>query len=86
MPILLPSILGAMILLFGNSFSAYATAYALTGGSINLVPLIIGQNIGGDVLSNPQLSEALAFGMIVVISISMILYLLVNRWASRWMR
>ena len=31
LPILLPSILGAMILLFGNAFGAYATAYALVG-------------------------------------------------------
>ena len=33
LPILTPSLLGTMILLFGNSFGAYATAYALTGGS-----------------------------------------------------
>jgi putative spermidine/putrescine transport system permease protein len=32
LPILLPSILGTMILLFGNAFGAHATAYALTGG------------------------------------------------------
>ncbi len=32
LPILAPSILGAMILLFGNSFGAQATAYQLTGG------------------------------------------------------
>jgi putative spermidine/putrescine transport system permease protein len=86
LPVLFPSILGAMILLFGNAFAAYATAYALTGGSVNLVPVIIGQNIGGDVLSNPHLSEALAFGMIAVISVSMVLYTLVQRRASRWMR
>jgi putative spermidine/putrescine transport system permease protein len=85
-PVLLPSILGAMILLFGNAFSAYATAYALTGGAINLVPLLIGQNIGGDVLSNPHLSQALAFGMIVVISISMGIYSLLQRRVSRWTR
>jgi putative spermidine/putrescine transport system permease protein len=85
-PVLLPSIMGAMILLFGNAFSAYATAYALTGGAINLVPLLIGQNIGGDVLSNPHLSQALAFGMIVVISISMAIYALLQRRVSRWTR
>ena len=43
LPVLLPSLLGATILLFGNAFAAYATAYALTGGAVNLVPLIIGQ-------------------------------------------
>ena len=78
---LLPSILGATILLFGNAFSAYATAYALTGGAVNLVPLIIGQQIGGDVLSNPHLGQALAFGMIVVIAVSMVAYALLQRRA-----
>ena len=86
LPVLLPSILGAMILLFGNAFSAYATAYALTGGSINVVPLLIGQNISGDVLSNPHLGQALAFGMIVVIAVSMVIYALLQRRVSRWMR
>jgi putative spermidine/putrescine transport system permease protein len=85
-PVLLPSILGATVLLFGNAFSAYATAYALTGGAVNLVPLIIGQQIGGDVLSNPHLGQALAFGMIVVISFSMIVYALLQRRASRWVK
>jgi putative spermidine/putrescine transport system permease protein len=85
-PVLLPSVLGATILLFGNSFAAYATASQLTGSVVNLVPIIIGQNIGGDVLSNPHLSQALAFGMIVVIAVSMILYALVQRRTSRWMK
>lgn len=85
-PVLLPSLLGATILLFGNAFAAYATAYALTGGAVNLVPLIIGQQIGGDVLSNPHLGEALAFGMIVVISVTMVAYALLQRRASRWTR
>jgi putative spermidine/putrescine transport system permease protein len=85
-PVLLPSILGATILLFGNAFAAYATAYALTGGGVNLVPLIIGQQIGGDVLSNPHQGQALAFGMIVVIAVSMLAYALLQRRASRWMR
>lgn len=84
LPVLMPSVLGATILLFGNSFAAYATASQLTGGAIGLVPIIIGQNIGGDVLSNPRLSQALAFGMIVVIGLSMMLYALVQRRASRW--
>jgi putative spermidine/putrescine transport system permease protein len=86
LPVLLPSILGATILLFGNAFAAYATAYALTGGAVNLVPLIIGQQIGGDVLSNPHQGQALAFGMIVVIAVSMVGYALLQRRASRWSR
>ena len=41
-PVLMPSLLAAMILLFGNSFAAYATAYGLTAGGVSLVPITIG--------------------------------------------
>ena len=55
LPVLTPSLLGAVVLLFGNSFAAYATAYGLTGGSVPLVPITIGFYLSGDVLSNPHL-------------------------------
>ncbi len=86
LPVLMPSILGAMLLLFGNAFGAYATARALTGGSIFLVPIAIGQQIRGDVLGNPHEGYALAFGMVVVMSIAIIAYTLLQRWASRWVK
>ena len=66
--VLLPSLLGAIILLFGNAFAAYATAYALTSGSIPLVPIVIGAYYKGNVLSNPHLAQALALGMFVVLA------------------
>ena len=53
LPILLPSLLGTMILLFGNAFGAYATAYALTGSFINLVTIVIGAQIKGESCSTP---------------------------------
>jgi putative spermidine/putrescine transport system permease protein len=84
LPILMPSILGAMVLLFGGSFAAYATAYALTSGHINLVPLLIGELLGGNVLSDPHQGYALALGMVVVISIGMTIYFVLDRRASRW--
>ena len=34
-----------MVLLFGNAFGAQATAYQLTGGLINLVTLLIGDQL-----------------------------------------
>ena len=51
-----------MILLFGNSFGAFATAQALTGGQINLVTIVIGSQLRGDVLGDPGLGYALALG------------------------
>lgn len=86
MPILMPSLLGTMFLLFGNAFGAYATALALTGGMINLVTILIGSQIKGDVLHNVGLGYALALGMVVVMAISMIGYFVLRRRSERWMR
>jgi putative spermidine/putrescine transport system permease protein len=85
MPVLMPSILGAVILLFGNSFAAYATAYSLTSGTgLPLVPILIGNDLSGDVLSNPHEGQALAFGMFVVLAAMMLFYVPLQRRASRW--
>ena len=84
LPVLMPSILGAMILLFGNSFAAYATAYGLAGSSVPLVPIQIGADLSGNVLSNPHEGQALAFGMFVVLAAMMLFYIPLQRRASRW--
>jgi len=84
-PVLMPSILGALVLLFGNAFAAYATAYALTGGTgLPLVPILIGNDLSGNVLSNPHEGQALAFGMFVVLAAMMLFYIPLQRRASRW--
>lgn len=85
-PILLPSLLGTMILLFGNAFGAYATAFALTGGRINLVTIQIGAQIRGDVLHNPNLGFAMALGMVIVMFVSIIAYTLLQRQTERWLK
>jgi putative spermidine/putrescine transport system permease protein len=86
MPILTPSILGTMILLFGNSFGAQATAFQLTGGTLPLVTLVISSQIRGDVLHNPGLGYAMAMGMVVIMAISILLYTMLQRRAERWLR
>lgn len=86
LPILLPTLLGTAILLFGNAFGAYATAYAFTGSFLNLVTIVIGAQIQGDVLYNPGLGNAMALGMIVIMGICMLGYGLLQRQAGRWVR
>jgi putative spermidine/putrescine transport system permease protein len=85
-PILLPPLLGSIILLFGNSFGAYATAAALASTSLNLVTIVIGAQIRGDVLNNPGLGYALALGMVVVMAISITGYSLLQRRSEKWLR
>jgi putative spermidine/putrescine transport system permease protein len=86
LPILTPSILGTMILLFGNSFGAQATAYQLTGGTFNLVTLVISSQIRGDVLHNPGLGYAMAMGMVAIMGVSILLYSVLQRRSERWLR
>jgi putative spermidine/putrescine transport system permease protein len=85
-PILLPTLLGTTILLFGNAFGAYATAYAFSGSFINLVTILIGAQMQGDVLYNPNLGYALALGMVVIMALSMLGYAYLQRRAARWSR
>lgn len=85
LPILTPSILGAIILLFGNSFGAYATAYSLTGGFINLITIVVGSQIKGDILYNPGLGYALAVGMVIVMAVMMAIYYYLRRKSERWL-
>jgi putative spermidine/putrescine transport system permease protein len=86
LPILLPSILGCTVLLFGNAFGAQATAYQLTSGQIPIVTLLIGAQISGDVLHNPGLGYAMAMGMVVIMGVSIILYSILQRRSERWLR
>jgi putative spermidine/putrescine transport system permease protein len=85
-PILLPSLLGTTILLFGNAFGAFATAQALTGGQINLVTILIGSELRGDVLGDPGLGYAMAFGMVVVMALAIAGYTVLQRRTERWLR
>ncbi len=84
-PILVPSFVGAFFLLFAGGFSAYATARALTVGTVPLVPIIIGTLVDGNVVSDQtNLGDALAVGMIVVATIVMAGYIWAQRQAAKW--
>jgi putative spermidine/putrescine transport system permease protein len=86
LPVLTPALVGACALLFANAFGAYATAYSLSSGAINLVPLRIGTLINGDVNFDAGLANALGVGMTVVIAGAILVYQWANRSARRWMR
>ncbi|MBB5703999.1 putative spermidine/putrescine transport system permease protein [Ochrobactrum daejeonense] len=85
-PILWPSLLGTTLLLFANAFGAIATAYALTGSSLNIVPILLYAQIRGDVLHNQNLGYALALGMIVITGVSNLIYIWLRMRAERWQR
>ena len=86
LPVLWPSILGAMLLLFANAFGAVATAYALTGSSLNIVTILLFAQIRGDVLHDQNLGYALALGMILITGLSNGLYIWLRQRSDRWLR
>ena len=86
LPILWPPLLGATLLLFANAFGAVATAYALTGSSLNIVTLVLYAQIRGDVLHNQNLGYALALGMILITGLSNAAYIWLRGRSDKWLR
>lgn len=86
LPVLWPSLLGTFALLFANAFGAVATAMALTGSSLSIVPIILFAQIRGDVLQDPYLGYAIAFGMIVITGIANLIYIVLRSRAERWLK
>ncbi len=84
LPVLLPSLIAAAMLLFANSFGAFATAYALAQGNINLVTILISFVVAGNVSMDVGLGNALAVGMILVLLISVTLYTTMLRRVNAW--
>lgn len=84
LPILLPSLIAATMLLFANSFGAFATAFALAQDNINLVPILINFVVNGNVTIDFGLGNALAVGMIIVLLIVVSLYTAMVRRVNVW--
>ena len=84
---LTPPFIATLMVLFMDAFAAYATADALTTGSVPLVPLQIGALLAGNVVTNQaHMGDALGFGMIVIVGIAGALYVIVQRRTSKWLR
>ena len=86
LPVLWPSLFGTTLLLFANAFGAIATAYALTGSSMNIVTILLFAQIRGDVLHDQNLGYALALGMILITGLSNGAYIWLRARSERWQR
>ncbi len=86
-PILLPSLMGGFLLLFANAFSAYATAYSLTGGQANIVPLQIRFVLQGNTITGEgDLGNALAAWMIAIMAVAVVANVMLQRRTSKWLQ
>jgi len=84
-PVLAPSFLGSLLLLFANAFSSYATAAALISQGAQIVPLQIrAALISETVLGRSNLAGALALGMIIVMVLVMTAYSFLQARTARW--
>lgn len=86
LPVLGPSLIGTFALLFANAFGAVATAMALTGSSLSILPIILFAQIRGDVLQDPHLGYAIALAMIVLTGLSNLIYIVLRIRAERWQK
>lgn len=85
-PILLPSFIGALLLLFTNALSAYATAAALISQGSPILPLQIGGTFTSEViLGQANVGKAMALEMMVVVAVVMVAYTVLDRRASKWL-
>src|SRR6266852_6776655 len=84
LPIMMPSLIAATMLLFANSFGAFATAFALAQGNINLVPILINFVVNGNVIVDFGLGNALAVGMVIVLLVAVTLYTAMVRRVNVW--
>ena len=86
-PLLLPAFLGALLLLFANALSAFATIQAWEDQIAYTVPQQISTSMSSEVgLANINYADALALGMVVLVAIVMTGYALMQRRAARWLR
>jgi putative spermidine/putrescine transport system permease protein len=86
-PLLMPAFLGGTLLLFANALSAFATIVAWENQIAYIVPQQISTALSSEVgLSNVNVADLLAFGMIILVAIVMTGYALLQRRAARWLR
>ena len=85
-PILAPSFIGAMLLLFTNAFSAYATAMALISQGSPLISQQIGNTLSSEViLGQENIGKAMALGMVAIVAVVMTLYVVLERRTTKWL-
>jgi putative spermidine/putrescine transport system permease protein len=74
------------VLCFGSAFAAYATAKALTSGTVPLVTTQIANILSGNVIAGENnLGMALAFNTIIICGLMMAVYLPLRKRSAKWL-
>jgi putative spermidine/putrescine transport system permease protein len=83
LPILFPALVSGFLLLFANSFGAYATAWTLTGSDVDLITIRIAALIRGEVQLAPELADALSIISLLIMSACVIGYMWLSSRARK---
>jgi putative spermidine/putrescine transport system permease protein len=83
LPILFPALASGFLLLFANSFGAYATAWTLTGSDVDLITIRIAALIRGEVQLAPELADALSILSLLIMSACVIGYMWLSNRAKK---
>jgi putative spermidine/putrescine transport system permease protein len=76
LPLLAPSLTEVGSLLFANAAAAYATPFALSGTSANVLAVRIAALVSGDIFAQPELAALLALVMATLLGS----VLMMGRW------
>jgi putative spermidine/putrescine transport system permease protein len=83
LPVLFPALASGFLLLFANSFGAYATAWTLTGSDVNLITIRIGALISGEVQLEAELGDALAIISLLIMMVCVTGYMALSNHSKR---
>ena len=84
LPVLVPSLVAGLVLLFANAYGAYATAYTLTGSNLSLATIQIGFTITGEVRHEPGVGLAMAVISLLIMGSCIAVYQWSTGRARRW--
>ena len=83
-PMLIPSILGTISVLFANALAAYATAYALLMNNYSLLSISITGMFTGDMTTRPHLGAALSVIMMLLMMGAIFINNYITRQSTKW--
>jgi putative spermidine/putrescine transport system permease protein len=83
-PLLAPSLIAGLVLLFANAYGAYATAYTLVGSKLMLVTTQIAFVVTGEVLHDPALAKAMATVSLLIMAVCISVYRITIAQARGW--
>lgn len=76
LPIISPGLFGVFTIMFANAMGAYASVYALTGSTYNIVSVRIATTVSGDVIARPEIASTLS----IILAFILLVNMLIGEW------